>query len=112
MSDDPRTELAQLRDTVHDGFTRMDRYFELQQEQHLTLRADVQELRVEVRELTRRVDRIEVRLTSVEHEVRAFRDGSAREFSDIRRAGKRAVAAVLKIRELIVLPTMARCETA
>jgi chromosome segregation ATPase len=98
MSDELRTELALLRETVHAGFARMDRYFELQQEQHVELRgqvqelradvqelrADVQELRAQVEALTRRVDAIEVRLTSLEHEVRSLRDWTTREFADVR----------------------------
>jgi chromosome segregation ATPase len=91
MSDALRTELGLLRETVHAGFARMDRYFELQQEQHVELRgqvqelrADVQELRAQVEALTRRVDAIEVRLTSLEHEVRSLRDWTTREFADVR----------------------------
>jgi chromosome segregation ATPase len=105
MSDELRTELALLRGTVHAGFARMDRYFELQQEQHVELRGQVQELRADVQELradvqelradvqelraqlealARRVDAIEVRLTSLEHEVRSLRDWTTREFADVR----------------------------
>jgi chromosome segregation ATPase len=109
MNDDVRIELAALRDsmnagfaalhaTMTAGFARVDRFFELQQAQHLELRgevqelrADVQELRAEVRELramlialTDRVDRIEIRLTAVEDEVRALRDWCAREFAEVR----------------------------
>jgi chromosome segregation ATPase len=82
------TELAALRDTVHAGFARMDRYFELQQAQFLEwrteLRGEVQELRGEVQELARRVDRIEGRLAALQHQVGALRDWAAREFADVR----------------------------
>lgn len=69
MSEDElRTEVALLRDAVHTGFARMDRYFELQQAQHIELRGEVrelrgemQDLRADVQHLTRRVDRIEER---------------------------------------------------
>jgi chromosome segregation ATPase len=91
-NDDPhRAELAELRDVVHAGFARMDRYFELQQAQHVELRGEFQglrgefqELRGEVRELTQRVDRIEVQLASLQHEVSALRDHTTRELADIR----------------------------
>lgn len=98
MSDDIRTELTALRDTVHAGFARIDRYFELQQAQHLGLsdkvdnlghRVDglsdkVDNLIAEVRDLNRRVDRVEERLTGLEHSVRAVRDWAAGEFADVR----------------------------
>jgi chromosome segregation ATPase len=94
-----RTELAELRETVLDGFARMDRYFELQQKQHLELRGDVQELRGEVQELramlvaltarvdalTERVDALTERVDALEGTVRALRDWVTREFADVRR---------------------------
>jgi SMC interacting uncharacterized protein involved in chromosome segregation len=93
-----RRELADLRDTMQSGFARMERYFELQQAQHLELRGEMQglrgemqELRGEVRELRRlllaltaRVDALELRLAAVESEVRSLRDWATREFAEIR----------------------------
>jgi chromosome segregation ATPase len=100
------TELAGLRDTMNAGFARVDKYFELQQAQHVELRGEVQELRGEVQELrgevqelrgevqelrdlllalTARVDRLEARVAGLENELRAFRDWTSRELMDIRR---------------------------
>jgi polyhydroxyalkanoate synthesis regulator phasin len=93
-----RTELSLLRDDMQAGFARMDRhieathaafvridrFFEMQQAQHLELRADVQGLRTEVQELTRRVDRVEERLIAMQSEVGAMRDWAVREFADVR----------------------------
>jgi chromosome segregation ATPase len=112
MSDETGSELAELRDTVHAGFARMDRYFELQQAQFLGLDArvhsldarvqsldarvealsgDVRELRGMLVALIARVDRIELRLTRLEEsvqrldgEVRSLRDWATREFADVR----------------------------
>jgi chromosome segregation ATPase len=93
MIDDPvRTELAELRETMtagfaymHEGFARMDRYFELQQAQHVELRGEVGELRGMLIVLTARVVTIEVRLDRLENQVGAFRDWVAGELVDIRR---------------------------
>jgi chromosome segregation ATPase len=93
MIDDPeRAELAALRETMtagfaymHEGFARMDGYFELQQAQHMELRAEVRELRGMLVVLTARVDVIEVRLDRLETQVGAFRDWVAGELVDIRR---------------------------
>jgi archaellum component FlaC len=106
MSNDTlRSELAELRDTVHAGFARMDRYIELSQAQYLELRGEVRELRNLLIALTGRVDRIEVRLGGVEkqlggveerlggveerldgleNQVRQFRDWVTRELADVR----------------------------
>jgi chromosome segregation ATPase len=107
MSNDTvRSELAELRDTVHAGFARMDRYFELSQAQYLELRSavrgdvqglrgEVQELRGEVRELrgevhemrtllidlTSRVDRIENRLDGLENRLDGL-ENQVRQFRD------------------------------
>jgi chromosome segregation ATPase len=116
-----RIELAELRDVVHDGFARMDRYFELQQKQYLDLRAelrgDIQDLRGDVQALTRRVDGVEnrmagmedrmsgledrmsgldKRLGGLEHEVRALRDWATREITDVRLELRRLGEAVLE----------------
>jgi SMC interacting uncharacterized protein involved in chromosome segregation len=77
-------QLVELRETVHAGFARMDRYFELQQAQHLELRGEVQELRDQVLALTLRLDRIEQRLTALENEVRTLRDWVTRELAEVR----------------------------
>lgn len=91
-NDAPGSEMAELRDTVHAGFARMDRYFErtdryfertdryfeLMQAQHLELR----DLLVA---LTTRVDRIEARLSGLTNQVREFRDWVSRELADVRR---------------------------
>jgi outer membrane murein-binding lipoprotein Lpp len=90
-----RAELAELRTTVHAGFARMDRYFELGYAQHVELCGEVQELRGEmqelrgtvqdlrgavqdlrgtVHELARRVDRLEDGLAAVASQVSALRD--------------------------------------
>jgi chromosome segregation ATPase len=105
MTNDTGAELTALRETVHAGFARMDRYFELRQAQHLELRGEVQELRGEVQELrgevqelrgllvalSERVDRIESRLAGLEEtvqrleaDVRALHDWAAREFAGVR----------------------------
>jgi chromosome segregation ATPase len=99
MSNDTlRSELAELRDTVHAGFARMDRYFELSQAQYLELRGEVRELRNLLIALTSRVDRIEARLDGLEkrlgglekrfggleEQVRQFRDWVTRELADVR----------------------------
>lgn len=79
MSNDTlHSEVAELRDTVHAGFARMDRYFELTQAQHL-------ELRTLLVALTNRVDGIEARLSGLENQVREFRDWVSRELADVRR---------------------------
>jgi predicted nucleic acid-binding Zn-ribbon protein len=79
------TELAGLRDTMNAGFARADRYFELQQAQHVELRGEVEELRDLLLALTARVDRLEARVAGLESELRAFRDWTSRELMDIRR---------------------------
>ena len=84
MSESLDIELALLREAVQAGFARADRYFELQQAQYVELRTDVNGLRAEVRASALRLDRIEERLTSVEHQVANLRDWAAREFSDLR----------------------------
>jgi chromosome segregation ATPase len=92
MSNDTfRSELAELRDTVHAGFARMDHYFELSQAQYLELRGEVRELRDLLIALTSRVDRIEARLGRVEerldgleNQLRQFRDWATRELADVR----------------------------
>jgi predicted RNase H-like nuclease (RuvC/YqgF family) len=91
MNEEIGSELAALRDIVTAGFTRVDRYFELQQAQHLELRGEVRELRDMLLALTRRVHRIEVRLAGLEEvvqrldsEVRALRDWASREFAEVR----------------------------
>jgi hypothetical protein len=53
MDDGIRSELTALRDTMSAGFARMDRYFELQQAQHLELRAEVREIRDILRGIVR-----------------------------------------------------------
>jgi chromosome segregation ATPase len=73
---------ARVDETMQAGFARVDHYFELQQAQHLELRADVQEL-------TRRMDRVEERLDSLQGTVGALRDWAAREFADVRREIRR-----------------------
>jgi chromosome segregation ATPase len=71
-------------EATHAAFARNDRYMELQQAQHLELRAALQNLRGEVQELTRRVDRVEERLIAMQSEVGATRDWAVREFADVR----------------------------
>jgi chromosome segregation ATPase len=73
---------ARVDESMQAGFARVDHYFELQQAQHLELRADVQEL-------TRRMDRVEERLDSLQGTVGALRDWAAREFADVRREIRR-----------------------
>jgi chromosome segregation ATPase len=101
-----RTGLAELRGTMTAGFARMDRYFELQQAQHVELRGEVRELRAVVVVLTERVGRLEERVAAIEerlggvegrlggvegrlqgleNQVRAFRDWTAAELADVRR---------------------------
>ena len=69
---------------VDDRFARVDRYFELQQAQHLALRGEFAELRVEVRELRDRVDVLTDRVGRLEHEVSQLRDYVTREVAEIR----------------------------
>jgi chromosome segregation ATPase len=110
---------AALRESMTAGFARVDHFLELQQVQHLDLRGEVQdlrgdvqelrgdvqelrgevqELRGEVRELRAmllvlidRVDRIEIRLATLDEtvqrldsEVRSLRDWATREFAEVR----------------------------
>ncbi len=69
--------IAAQGDAMAAGFARVDRYFELQQQQFLELRAEVVELRERVDGLTERVGRLE-------HEFLQFRGYVTREITEIR----------------------------
>jgi chromosome segregation ATPase len=91
MDHETRAALADLRTTMTAGFTRMDRYFELAQAQHLELRGEVQELRLRVDGLTTRLDGLTARLDGLEgeiqslrNELRSHRDWTTREFAAVR----------------------------
>lgn len=63
--------IAAQGDAMAAGFARVDRYFELQQQQYLELRD--------------RLDALSERLSRLEHEFLQFRDYVAREITEIRR---------------------------
>jgi predicted RNase H-like nuclease (RuvC/YqgF family) len=113
MDTETRAAIAALGETMHAGFARMesrmdagfartDRFFELQQAQHLEwrdelrgevgelrgdvggLRGEVGGLRGEVRALTARVDALTERVGGLEHEVSQLRDFVTREIAEIR----------------------------
>jgi uncharacterized coiled-coil DUF342 family protein len=77
-----------LDEKVTVGFSRADRYFELQQKQFLEwrdeLHGEVGELRAGVRDLRDRVDALTERVARLEHEVAQLRDYVTREISEIR----------------------------
>jgi septal ring factor EnvC (AmiA/AmiB activator) len=61
-----------MDDETRAAFSRMDRYFELAQQQHLDLRQDIA--------------RLEDRMGGLEQEFRLFRDWVVAEFADLRAA--------------------------
>jgi len=88
MDSETRAAVTALSDTMSAGFARMDRYFELSQQQFLEwraeLRGEVGELRSEVGELRVRVDALSERVGRLEHEVALLRDYVTREIAEIR----------------------------
>jgi polyhydroxyalkanoate synthesis regulator phasin len=72
MDDETRTAFATMAESIAVGFARMDRYFELQQAQHIEFRTEVNarldaltervDRRRDLDQLTNRVDRVEERL--------------------------------------------------
>jgi putative component of toxin-antitoxin plasmid stabilization module len=81
MDGETRAALAAMSDTMHAGFARMDRYFELQQKQFLEWR---DELRDDVAELRARVDALSSRVGRLEQEVLLLRDHVTRGFAEVR----------------------------
>ena len=95
MDDETRTALADISATMTAGFTRMDRYFELQQAQFVEFRSevyarfegldrrvDVLTERVDV--LTERVDVLTGRVDGIEAQLHSLRDWATAEVAGIR----------------------------
>lgn len=84
MTADERNELALLRETMMAGFARVDHYFELQQAQHLELRADLKALSDRVGRLEQEFARLRQEFLRLEQEFRTFREWTAGEFAEVR----------------------------
>jgi polyhydroxyalkanoate synthesis regulator phasin len=74
---------ARMDARVDGGFARVDRWFELQQQQFLEFRA---EMLAELARIHARIDALTERVDRLEKELRAFRDWATREVADLRRA--------------------------
>jgi uncharacterized protein (UPF0335 family) len=103
MDDETRTAFATMAESMAAGFAGMDRYFELQQAQHIEFRtevngrldaltervdrleAEVAVLRQEVAALRQDVDSLRQDVDALRREFRAFRDWTTREVSELRR---------------------------
>jgi predicted RNase H-like nuclease (RuvC/YqgF family) len=85
MDSETHAAVTAMGETI---LARMDRYFELQQAQHLELRAELRgglaDVRGEIADLRERVDTLTERVTRLEHEVAQLRDYVTREIGEIR----------------------------